>query len=63
MFHFILKKMTDVVNLRGEVKQLTVAAQNLELPVSQLSSGVDSDEIAKLKSLLNEISQLKDPQR
>lgn len=55
--------MTDVVNLRGEVKQLSMAAQNLEPYVSQLSSCGDSEEIAKLKSLLSEISQLKDPQR
>lgn len=63
MYIVIFSKMSDVVNLRGEVKQLTVAAQNLEPYVSQLSTGVDSEEIAKLKSLLNEISQLKDPQR
>lgn len=55
--------MTDVVNLRAEVKQLILAAQNLEPSVSRLSSCGDSEEIAKLKSLLNEISQLKDPHR
>ncbi|XP_065226442.1 RING finger protein 207-like isoform X2 [Planococcus citri] len=60
IFH---QQMTDVVSLRGEVKQLSVAAKNLEPYVSQLTSCGDSEEIAKLKSLLSEISQLKDPQR
>lgn len=57
------QQMNDIGNLRGEVKQLTVAAQNLEPYVTQLYSCGDMEEISKLKSLMNEISQLKDSYR
>lgn len=52
-----------MVKLRGEVKQLIVAAQNLEPYVSQLSLGANAEEISKLKSMLSDINQMKDASR
>ncbi|XP_039287373.1 uncharacterized protein LOC111046164 isoform X2 [Nilaparvata lugens] len=51
-------QMNDIVSLRSEVKQLAMAAQQLEPYVRSLSSQTNLDEMANLQTLIDRITTL-----
>ncbi|KAL5233346.1 hypothetical protein ACI65C_000756 [Semiaphis heraclei] len=56
-------QMTDITNLQSEVKQLATLAQQLDPYVKRLTSKPNNNEMADLKSLLDRLNSLQQPQR
>lgn len=55
-------QINDIVSLRSEVKQLALAAQQLEPYIKSLSSQNNLEDMANLQSLIDRITSLQEQQ-